>query len=121
MRDTRVMQCTLCGVQLPYGTNAPCPRCGTPIAIGADPVMRAILPVGRTALSIVAGYLGLGSIVCLPAPFALGVGIWAVIDLRKRPGMHGMGRAVFGIVMGAIGTIILLAALTSAALAPRPH
>jgi hypothetical protein len=84
--------------------------------MGADPVMRAILPVGRTALSIVAGYLGLGAIVCLPAPIALGVGIWAVVDLRKRPGMHGMGRAVFGIVMGAIGTLATIGALVMGAL-----
>jgi hypothetical protein len=113
------MQCTRCGWQNP--TNGPCAQCGAPLAMGADPVMRAILPVGRTALSIIAGYLGLGAIVCLPAPFALGVGIWAVVDLRKRPGMHGMGRAVFGIVMGAIGTIAIVVALIMGALSPQRH
>ena len=45
---------------------------------------------------------------CVPSPLVLAVGIWAVIDLKKKPGMHGMGRAVFGIVMGAIGTIALI-------------
>jgi hypothetical protein len=91
------------------------------VGIGDDAVMRAILPVGRTALSIIAGYLGLAAIVCVPAPIALGVGIWAIVDLRRRPGTHGMGRAVFGVVMGALGTIAMLIAIVSAVLAPRPH
>jgi sugar phosphate permease len=103
-----------CGFQNPPGTNALCANCGNPLTIGADPVMRAILPVGRTVLSIVAGYLGLAAMLCFPAPIALAVGIWAVVDLRKRPGMHGMGRAVFGIVAGAIGTIGLAFAIISA-------
>jgi hypothetical protein len=76
--------------------------------MGADPVVRALLPVGRTPLSIIAGYLGLFAVTCFPAPLALGIGIWAVADLKKKPGMHGMGRAVFGLVMGAIGTLVLL-------------
>jgi hypothetical protein len=88
-----------------------CPQCGQPFSIGADPGMRALLPVGRTALAIIAGYLGLGAIFCVPAPIALGVGIWAILDLKKKPGMHGMGRAVFGVVTGAIGTIALVVIL----------
>jgi hypothetical protein len=103
------MQCTRCGFVNPPGPQQQaCLQCGTPFDLGADPAMRAILPVGRTPLSIVAGYLGLFSVLCLPAPLALGIGIWAVVDLKKKPGMHGMGRAVFGIVMGAIGTIGLV-------------
>ena len=91
-----------------------CQQCGLPLTIGADPVVRALIPVGRTALSIVAGYLGLTVLLCAPSPLALAVGIWAVIDLKKRPGMHGMGRAVFGIVMGAVGTAVLLVWLVAA-------
>jgi hypothetical protein len=86
--------------------------------MGADPMVRAILPVGRTALSIIAGYLGLGAVLCFPAPIALAVGIWAVVDLKKRPGMHGMGRAVFGIVMGATGTVLMLIGLVMQLVAP---
>ena len=105
------MQCTRCGNQNPPDQPTVCVRCGAPLTMGADPVVRALLPVGRTPLSIVAGYLGLGAILCFPSPLALGIGIWAVLDLKKRPGMHGMGRAVFGIVMGAIGTACLVAGL----------
>jgi hypothetical protein len=109
------MQCTRCGFVTPPGPQPPvCSQCGAAFDLGADPAMRAILPVGRTPLSIIAGYLGLFSVLCLPAPLALGIGVWAVIDLRKKPGMHGMGRAVFGIVMGAIGTIALIISLIGA-------
>jgi hypothetical protein len=36
------------------------------------------------------------------------LGILAVIDLRKNPEKHGMGRAVFGLVIGALGTALLV-------------
>jgi len=111
------MQCTQCGfVSPPNPSQQACVQCGAPFTIGADPAMRALLPVGRTPLAIVAGYLGLAAFLCGPAPLALGIGIWAVIDLKRKPGMHGMGRAVFGIVTGAIGTLVLLVALVGGAL-----
>jgi hypothetical protein len=47
----------------------------------------------------------------VPAPFALLTGILAVVDIRKHSEKHGMGRAVFGIVMGALGTIGLMAVI----------
>jgi hypothetical protein len=107
------MQCTRCGHVNPPDQRQTCVQCSNPLTIGADPVARALLPVGRTPLAIIAGYLGLFSILCVPAPIALAVGIWAVIDLKKKPGMHGMGRAVFGIVMGALGTISIAIAIVS--------
>ena len=113
------MQCTRCGFQSPPGQQGVCAQCGAPFAMGADPVVRALLPVGRTPLSIAAGYLGLFSVLCVPSPVALAVGIWAVLDLKKKPGMHGMGRAVFGIVMGAIGTASMIAWLVLAAIGHR--
>jgi hypothetical protein len=113
------MQCTQCGFVSPPGQQNVCAQCGVAFAMGADPVVRALIPVGRTPLSILAGYLGLFAVMCVPSPLALGVGIWAVIDLKKKPGMHGMGRAVFGIVMGAIGTACLLFWLVTALLADK--
>jgi hypothetical protein len=70
--------------------------------------MRMLLPVGRSWLAIVAGYLGLFSLICFPAPLALVFGILAIWDIRKHPEKHGMGRAIFGLVMGALGTIGLI-------------
>jgi len=86
-----------------------CPHCGLVFAGTNDATMRALLPVGRTALSIIAGYVGLFAFFIIPAPLALILGIAAVLDLKKRPDKHGMGRAIFAIVMGTLGTIALIA------------
>lgn len=75
--------------------------------IGDDPVMRALLPVGRSGWAIAAGYLGLFSLLVVPAPFALVCGLLAVRDIRRNPNKHGMGRAVFGIVLGGLGTLAI--------------
>jgi hypothetical protein len=112
------MQCTRCGFVNPPGPSTVCVQCGSPFGMGADPALRAILPVGRTALSIVAGYLAFTTIFCVPSPIVLGIGIWALVDLKKKPGMHGMGRAIFAIVTGAIGTIAMLVWLVAAVVMP---
>lgn len=67
-----------------------------------------VLPVGRSALAVAAGYFGLFSLIFFPAPFALLLGILAIRDIRRHPGKHGMGRAIFGVVMGALFTILLI-------------
>jgi hypothetical protein len=67
-------------------------------------LLRMVVPIGRSWLAIAAGYLGLLAIVLIPAPLALIVGVLAVLDLRRHPQKHGMGRAIFGIVMGVLGT-----------------
>jgi len=67
-------------------------------------LLRMVVPIGRSWLAIAAGYLGLFAIVLIPAPLALSVGVLAVLDLRRHPQKHGMGRAIFGIVMGVLGT-----------------
>jgi len=80
---------------------------------GDDPVVRMLLPVGRSGWAIAAGYLGLVSILGIFGPFALITGIVAVMDIRQHPEKHGLGRAWFGIIMGALGSIILFFALAS--------
>ena len=69
--------------------------------------MRMLIPIGRSPFAIVAGYLGLLSITLIPAPFALLFGIAAVVHIRRGTHVHGMGRAVFAIVMGVLGSILL--------------
>ena len=75
-------------------------------------LLRMVVPIGRSWLAIAAGYLGLFAIVLIPAPLALIVGVLAVLDLRRHPQKHGMGRAIFGIVMGVLGTagLVLMSA-----------
>lgn len=86
-------------------------------AIGDDPGLRMLLPVGRSGWAIAAGYLGLVSVLCLPSPFALIAGILAVREMRRDPTKHGMGRAIFGIVMGGIGIAFLILWMVLAAVA----
>ena len=73
--------------------------------------MRMLLPVGRSIWAIVSGYAGLLSILLIPAPIALISGILAILEIRASANgpnpKHGMGRAIFGIIMGAIFTILL--------------
>jgi hypothetical protein len=76
--------------------------------LGDDPAIRMLLPVGLSGWAIASGYLGLISVLAVPGPFAVLTGILAIREMRRNPKKHGMGRAVFGIVMGSIGTILLL-------------
>lgn len=76
--------------------------------LGDNAGVRLLLPVGRSGWAIAAGYLGLVSVLIFPAPFALATGIYAIIDIRRNPKKHGMGRAIFGVVMGGLGTLLIL-------------
>ncbi len=76
--------------------------------------LRWLLPVDRSLLSMMAGYAGLFSILLIPAPIALILGIVAIIDLRRRPGRLGMGRSVFAVVAGGLGSAVLVLALAVA-------
>lgn len=87
---------------------SPAPVVPAPKPIGDDPLMRLVLPVGRSPWAIAAGYLGLFGLLIVPAPLALIAGLLAVRDIRRNPHKHGMGRAVFGIVVGALGTVLLI-------------
>lgn len=72
-----------------------------------DPSMRFVVPLNTSPLAILAGYLGLVSVLCVPAPFALLLGILALQGLKKNPKQDGKGRAIFAIVMGAIFSVPL--------------
>ncbi len=76
-------------------------------SIGDSAGIRLLLPVGRSGWAIAAGYAGLLSLVPVFAPVALILGIVAVFDIRRHPHKHGMGRAIFGIIMGAICSVVL--------------
>lgn len=75
---------------------------------GDDSGMRLIAPIGVSGWAIASGYLGLISVLILPAPFAILTGVIAIRDIRRNPKNHGMARAVFGIIMGTLFSIPLL-------------
>lgn len=79
-----------------------------PADLGDDLGMRLLLPVGRSGWAIAAGYLGLFSFVVLPAPVALIISIIAIRDIKRHPDRHGLGRAYFGLIMGILGTLVLV-------------
>lgn len=101
--DDNNFQCTACGKVI----QRMAPAVAT-TDLGDSAAMRILLPVGRSGLAIAAGYAALFAILIFPAPLALLLGVLAIRDLRKHPTKHGMGRAVFGVVMGALGTAVLL-------------
>ena len=68
--------------------------------------MRMILPVGQSVYAIIAGYLGLFSMIFFPAPLAILFGILGLRDVKKNPNLGGWGRSMFGLVMGLIFTLI---------------
>ena len=83
--------------------------------MGDNAAMRILLPVGRSGWAIVAGYFGLFAMLVVPAPLALIISIVAIRDIRRSRSLphpkHGMGRAVFGLITGVLGTLLLLAIL----------
>jgi hypothetical protein len=68
--------------------------------------MRLLVPVNRAATAIAAGYLGLLSPFGIFAPLAILFGGLALRTLKREPHLHGAGRAWFGIVMGALFSVL---------------
>jgi len=64
-----------------------------------------LLPVGRSGLAIAAGYAGLFAVIPIFSLIAILLGILAIRDIKRNPGKHGMGRAIFGLTMGVLCTI----------------
>ena len=81
---------------------------------------RMALPVGRSGWAIASGYLGLFSILLLPAPLALLTGILALREIKKKANTpnpaYGKGRAWFGIIMGTLGMLAMMALIALALL-----
>ena len=99
----------------PIAPPSPSPVYGDlePTSHGDDAAMRFLLPVGRSVWAVVAGYLGLISILLFPAPFAIICGIIAIWDIKKSKGKkHGLGRAWFAIIFPVVcvaGFFLLIA------------
>ncbi len=113
----------------PLNTVFPTPAKESPPPLPVKPTAgddfgtRMLLPVGRSGWAIAAGYFGLFSLIILPAPIALILSIVAIWDIRKHRNAphpkHGMGRAIFGLVMGLLGTGVIAVFLITAVLSAR--
>ena len=91
----------------------PLPASATPEKRMEDqPGMRMLMPIGRSGWAIAAGYLGLFAFLIIPAPLSLLVSIIAIWDIRKSRSAehpkHGMGRALFGLIVGILGSAGLI-------------
>jgi len=69
-------------------------------------VERLVLPVGRPASAIAAGYLGLFSLLPFFGIIAIIVSLVALRTLKRNPDLHGRGRAWFGLIMGIVTTLL---------------
>jgi len=105
------------------GRSGPCAGCGQTVTVlrpgggapfeslGENAAIRMLLPVGRSLWAIAAGYAGLFAVLfflIIPPLMALILGVLAIRDIKRHPEKHGMGRAIFGLVMGIIFTIPMI-------------
>lgn len=116
-----MVYCRGCGHSI-HETALACPSCGAPTLRAEeqakrsdDAVMKHLIPVGRSGWAVAAGYLAFFSLFLVPAPAALFCGIMGLRDIRRHPEKLGKPRAIFGIVMGALGSVLLLAAILGSA------
>jgi len=124
--------CPYCGNQTLVdeqyiGQAGPCARCGRTVTVtppgsapfeplGQNAAIRMLIPVGRSGWAIAAGYFGLFSILFFPAPLAVIFAIVAILDIKRHPEKHGMGRAIFGLVMGCLFSLLLVVTLVASAI-----
>jgi len=83
---------------------------GRPVPSTDDHGLGLLLPVGpQSGLSIAAGYCGLVGLMFVPVAVAgLVLGIYGLRDLRRHPEKRGRGRAITGIVLGALAMLFWL-------------
>jgi ABC-type branched-subunit amino acid transport system permease subunit len=93
-----------------------------PTAVGGseNALLPWLIPVGRSPWAIAAGYCGLLSLGCaLLGPLGIIFGALAIRDIKRRRGVTGLPRAILGIVLGTLGTLLLVLLALSLVLSPN--
>ena len=119
---TEMTCCLFCGERILAGARK-CRYCGEYL----DPELRdaraeisafdrLFAPFGRPASAIVAGYLGLFSVLPFFGILAIIVSLIAFRTLKQHPQLRGRGRAWFGLVMGIIMTLAYAIAIAVVAI-----
>ena len=85
---------------------------GGPADANNDP-LRFVIPVNPSGWAVAAGYVGLVSVLMLPAPIAIILSVIALRDLKKNPQKTGQARAIFGLIMGIFFSLAFIAMLIS--------
>jgi len=83
------------------------PRSAPQSSFADDPALGYIVPINTSIWAIFASYAGLLSLAVVFAPFAIILGIIALIDIKNHPEKKGKGRAIFAIIMGTIFTLLV--------------
>jgi len=100
--------CPKCGVMLPTGGLAPgvsvqCARCGNQFALPATPQAEPATS-GKATASLIFGLIPVPLLTGIPAVI---LGIWALFDIKRRPGeLKGSGLAISGITLGTICSFV---------------
>lgn len=89
----------------PMSAYAPRPVAAPEVA---DLATKVLIPVAVDPICLLAGYLGLLSVLVVFAPFAIGFGIWGLVRLRNDPTQRGHVRAVIGIASGSIMLVVAM-------------
>jgi hypothetical protein len=126
--DTRPRKaCPYCGESI-LAMAQKCPHCREYLDPGLraqqrqapDGIDRMLMPVGRPASAIAAGYLGLLSLLPFVGIFAIITSLVALRTLKRKPELSGSGRAIFGLVMGSIMTFLYAIPVLVAVFGARP-